>query len=43
MNLLWIAGLAIFVLVKKLVPWGTNFRRVGGVLVVIAGLVLVLR
>ena len=43
MNILWIAGLAIFVLVEKLVPWGTNFGRVSGFLMVIAGLVLVVR
>ena len=43
MNLLWIALLAGFVLVEKLVPWGTNFGRVSGVLMLVAGISLVLR
>lgn len=43
MNLLWIAGLAIFVLIEKLVPWGSVFGRVSGVLMVFAGLVVAFR
>ncbi|MEE8367458.1 MAG: DUF2182 domain-containing protein [Thermoanaerobaculia bacterium] len=43
MNILWIAALAIFVLIEKLVPWGTLFGRVGGALLVIGGLVLATR
>ncbi|HEX4767731.1 MAG TPA: DUF2182 domain-containing protein [Lichenihabitans sp.] len=31
MNLLWIAGLAIFVLVEKVLPWGEWLARAGGV------------
>jgi predicted metal-binding membrane protein len=38
MNLLWIALLAGLVLVEKLLPWGTNFGRVTGVLMILAAL-----
>jgi predicted metal-binding membrane protein len=41
MNLLWIALLAVFVLVEKLVPWGANFGRISGALMLLAGLVLI--
>ncbi len=37
MNLVWIAGLAIFVLVEKLAPGGHWISRIGGVLLVAAG------
>jgi len=38
MNLLWIAFLAGLVLVEKLLPWGTKFGRVTGVLMILAAL-----
>ncbi len=38
MNLVWIAGLAIFVLVEKLAPGGPWIGRVGGVALIIGGL-----
>jgi predicted metal-binding membrane protein len=41
MNLLWVAALAIFVFIEKLAPAGPLVGRVGGVLIVCAGLVLV--
>ena len=37
MNLVWIAGLAIFVLVEKLAPYGQWIARVSGVLFVAGG------
>jgi predicted metal-binding membrane protein len=40
MNLLWVAALAIFVFVEKLTPAGPLVGRVGGVLMVCSGLVL---
>ncbi|MAF82805.1 MAG: DUF2182 domain-containing protein [Gammaproteobacteria bacterium] len=36
MNLVWIAGLAVFVLVEKLVPYGYSFGRASGVLMIAA-------
>jgi len=41
MNLLWIALLAGFVLIEKLLPWGKNFGRVGGALMIVAGAVFI--
>jgi predicted metal-binding membrane protein len=38
MNLLWVAALAIFVFVEKLAPTGPLVGRVGGLLMVCAGL-----
>jgi predicted metal-binding membrane protein len=38
MNVLWIAGLAIFVLVEKLVPRGEWLARAGGAASIAAGL-----
>ena len=38
MNLVWIAGLAIFVLVEKVAPYGHWVARVSGLLFVAAGL-----
>ena len=38
MNLVWIAGLAIFVLVEKLAPYGRWFARASGVLFIAAGI-----
>ena len=40
MNLLWIAGLAIFVLIEKLAPRGRLVGRAGGGLMIAAGLYL---
>lgn len=43
MNLLWVAGLAVFVLAEKLLPGGVWVARVGGVAMVGFGLVLLAR
>jgi predicted metal-binding membrane protein len=40
MNLVWVAALAIFVFVEKLVPAGPRVGRVGGLLMICAGLVM---
>ena len=37
MNLVWIAGLAIFVLLEKLAPYGTVIGRASGLLMIAAG------
>ncbi len=37
MNLLWVAAIAIFVLLEKTLPWGSASGRVAGGLLVIAG------
>jgi predicted metal-binding membrane protein len=37
MNLLWVAAIAAFVLVEKLVPWGRAMGRVAGVVLVVWG------
>lgn len=37
MNLLWIAFLAAFVLVEKLVPGGRRFGQIGGAIMLVAG------
>jgi predicted metal-binding membrane protein len=42
MNLVWIAGLAILVLLEKLLPWGDWLARASGVLLLAAGGMLVL-
>ena len=41
MNLLWIAALAAFVLVEKLLPRGAGFGRIAGGLMVLTGLWLI--
>jgi predicted metal-binding membrane protein len=41
MNLLWIAGLAILVLIEKITPWGPRVPRAAGVLLGLAGAWLV--
>ena len=38
MNLLWVAAIAIFVLVEKVAPWGAVAGRAGGALLVLTGL-----
>jgi predicted metal-binding membrane protein len=43
MNLLWIAAIALLVLLEKTVPWGRRMSRVtGSVLVLWGGTILVL-
>jgi predicted metal-binding membrane protein len=37
MNLMWIALIAVFVLLEKLAPRGAHMGRLGGVLLVAAG------
>ena len=37
MNLLWIAFLAGFVLIEKLLPFGVNFGRISGAIMIMAG------
>jgi len=37
MNLVWIAGLAIFVLIEKLSPYGSSVARISGILLIIFG------
>ena len=37
MNLVWIAGLAVFVLLEKVLPAGVAFGKVTGVLLIIWG------
>ena len=37
MNLVWVAAIAAFVLVEKVVPGGQRISRVGGVVLVVAG------
>jgi predicted metal-binding membrane protein len=37
MNLVWITGLAVFVLVEKLVPYGYSIGRASGLLMIAAG------
>jgi predicted metal-binding membrane protein len=41
MNLTWIAGLMIFVLLEKTLPWPVAIARLAGVAAVIAGIVLI--
>ena len=43
MNLVWIAGLAIFVLIEKLAPQGYLIGRISGVLMIAAGAWLILQ
>ena len=40
MNLLWVAALAVFVFIEKLAPAGPLIGRVGGFLMICAGLVM---
>lgn len=41
MNLVWVAGLAVLVLLEKLLPWGKGLGRAVGVAVLGAGLLLI--
>ena len=43
MNLVWIAGLAIFVLIEKLAPWGARFGQALAGIMIGAGGWLLLR
>ncbi len=43
MNLYWIAGLAVFVLLEKTLPFGHRFGRVAGIALVAAGVLLALQ
>jgi predicted metal-binding membrane protein len=43
MNLLWIAAIAIFVLLEKIVPRGERVGRVAGIVLVVAGLLVLSR
>jgi len=40
MNLLWVAAIAIFVLLEKVLPFGVLGGRLGGALLVLAGLIV---
>ena len=41
MNLLWVAAIAIFVLIEKAAPFGLAVGRLAGVCMVLAGLAFV--
>jgi predicted metal-binding membrane protein len=43
MNMLWIVGLTVFVLVEKLAPAGLRIGRAAGFLLVIAGATILIR
>jgi predicted metal-binding membrane protein len=43
MNLLWVAGLAVFVLAERVLPGGLVVGRIGGALLLVAGVVLLVR
>ena len=40
MNLLWIAGLTLFVLLEKIIPYGRRAGHVAGIAMILAGIVL---
>jgi predicted metal-binding membrane protein len=41
MNVLWIAGIAVFVLAEKVIPSGHALSRIGGVVLAVAGIWLI--
>ena len=43
MNLVWVAAIATFVLVEKVVPAGERVGQVAGVVLVLAGLAVMIR
>ncbi len=43
MNLLWVAAIAVFVLIEKVVPRGEQASRVAGAVLIVAGLAVALR
>jgi len=40
MNLAWVAAIAIFVLIEKVMPWGSGIGRAGGILLIAGGLLV---
>ena len=40
MNLFWVAAIAIFVLLEKVVPYGRGLARVAGVFMALAGILV---
>ncbi len=42
MNLVWIAGLSIFVALEKLAPFGTQLTKALAVVLLVAGAVLII-
>ena len=42
MNLFWIAGLAVFVLIEKLLVMGSRINSIGGALLIVWGVGLAL-
>ncbi|MGE0753040.1 MAG: DUF2182 domain-containing protein [Variibacter sp.] len=42
MNLLWVAGLSVIVIIEKLAPWGRRFGYAVGVVLITAGVLLLL-
>ena len=42
MNLLWIAAIALFVLLEKAVPYGAGGGRAAGVAMILAGVLVLL-
>jgi predicted metal-binding membrane protein len=42
MNLLWVAAIAIFVLIEKVMPRGEHASRVAGAVLIVAGLAVAL-
>jgi len=43
MNLLWVAGLAVFVLAERVLPGGLVVGRIAGALLLVAGVVVLVR
>jgi predicted metal-binding membrane protein len=43
MNLLWVAGLAVFVLAERILPGGPAVSRIAGALLLVAGVVILVR
>jgi predicted metal-binding membrane protein len=43
MNLLWVAGLAVFVLAERVLPGGPVVSRIAGALLLVAGVVILVR
>jgi predicted metal-binding membrane protein len=41
MNLLWVAAIAAFVLLEKVLPFGVLGGRIGGAFLIVAGLILI--
>lgn len=43
MNLVWIAAIALLVLIEKTLPWGRRMSRVTGVLLILSGIISLVR